>query len=268
MIPKTLVIGAKGYVGSHFLAYYRQFYPDLIGTHHVSTPGYLHFDLKQLSQIDGTGYEYVLLAAGICDPARCEREPETSYFINVTQTIQCARSLFEQNVIPIFFSSDYALSQENQYGREKREMEERAWDLFKGNCLIIRPTKIYGTTKGDETLFDKLAKMLSENKRVEIPSDQMLSPIHIDDLIQEVVELQISRARGGFNLIGSESRSPYAVACILANLLGKNKNLVTPISLDDITDGVKRPKGTLLPLSQKGQSLKQNLMVIARNYAN
>lgn len=267
MIPKTLVVGAKGYVGSHFLAYYRQFYPDLMGTHHTAASGFIQVDLKQLNPIDGSGYEYVLLAGGICDPVRCERDPEESYFINVTQTLQCAQDLFKQSVIPIFFSSEYALAEGNQYGREKRELEKRAWELFKEHCLIIRPTKIYGTTKGDATLFDQMAKVLSENQRLHSAVDQMLSPIHIDDLIKEVVDLQVSKATGIFNLTGSESLSRYDAACILANLLGKSKNLVTPISLDDITDGVKRPKGTLRPLSQRGQSLKQNLRTIARNYA-
>lgn len=30
--PKTAVIGARGFIGSHFLRMYRQMYPDCIGT--------------------------------------------------------------------------------------------------------------------------------------------------------------------------------------------------------------------------------------------
>lgn len=270
---KTLVIGAKGYLGKHFFA----FYSDCLGTHHLPALGLETLDLFH-PQIDWLKEDcpFAIIAGGICNPKRCD---EKSYLCNVEGSLALGKLLVKRGTVPIFFSSDYVFdgtqpfyteaslrSPLNLYGKQKAELEVRLLQELGGNCLIIRLSKVYGTTKGDGTLFDEMAATLAKKKPLHAASDQIFAPISVGEVVQGVAALQKKNARGLFQFAGPLCASRYEMASFLAKLLA-SEELVEKISLDDLNDGIKRPKRTHLHSEVQAVPWMDGVNKIAREYA-
>lgn len=146
-LPKTLILGATGFVGRHLLAAYRRVDPDTLGTTRRQTANHdgLEFlDLAalrrrvapQLAFQDREGLQFLDLAAPDLGPLRlrergcraaiitaavakvdvCERDPYTSRQVNVTGMLSVIEQLRAVDVLPIFCSSDYVFDGARQEG--------------------------------------------------------------------------------------------------------------------------------------------------------
>jgi dTDP-4-dehydrorhamnose reductase len=270
---KTLVIGAKGFLGRHF----HTFYPECLGTHHVLAPGFETLDLFH-PHLDWLKehYPFAIIAGGIVNPKKCNEE---SYLCNVEGPLLLGKLLVERGTLPIFFSSDYVFdgtqpfytsaslhSPLNLYGKQKAELEVRLLQELQGNCLIIRLSKVYGTTKGDGTLFDEMTATLVQKKPLFAAHDQIFAPMSVEEVVQGVAELQKKRARGLFQFAGPLSASRYEMASYLAQDLGREE-LVKRISLDDLNDGIVRPKCTYLHSTVFAAPWKEGINKMVREYA-
>src|SRR3990167_3100968 len=144
---KTLVIGAQGFLGRHFLQAYRATDPTIIGTSRKE----LDLASPNLDALDLTGYTHALIAAAVTSIARCEKEKEATYQCNVTGTLELIRQLHQKNIVPIAFSSDYVfdgiagdytedspIHPLNEYGRQKAQLEKGIREICGGNYLLIR----------------------------------------------------------------------------------------------------------------------------------
>jgi len=259
--PKTLVIGAKGFLGSHFLKAYRLIYPDTLGI----TRETLDLNAPNLDSLHLNDYEYALIGAAVTSIAQCEKEKETSFSCNVTGTLKLAQELRKKNIIPILFSTDYVydgisgnydeespLSPLNEYGRQKAELQRRLPEVCGNDFLLIRPSKVYGSLRGDGTLLDEMICKLRQKKPIQAAHDQIFSPILVTDLINGVIELQKKHCRGIFHIC-SEICSRFEISQRISKKLGFSNELIQAISLDDLKESFKRPKNTSLNC-QKFQS--------------
>jgi dTDP-4-dehydrorhamnose reductase len=262
-IPKTAVFGAYGFIGSRFWAAYRQKFPDSVGAENIpKTPEVSKFDLfspdiKPLS-LKETWHKYALILAAIPGIDKCENEKELTRKINVEGTLELARQLAAEGIKPVFFSSDnvfdgtsgnYAdeaiLKPLNEYGWQKAEVETMLREVTDDNYLIIRMSKVFGLTKGDNTIFDEMAKLLLEGKDVRAAYDQIFCPTYVNDVINAVFYLQTKDATGIYNVCVPEKWSRYDMAVAVAKELGVNQSKVLKISLDEI-GRIKRPKNASL----------------------
>lgn len=261
------MVGAKGFIGNHFIQYYRQLFPNAIGTHHFSSdtfyPLNLENPLHHFHSLPLEGYKFAILAGGISNPRKCEDSPESSYKINVENTLFLCELLLEKKITPILLSSGYVFDGEkgsyleddlyspvNVYGSQKVDLEKEAMKRFGNDCLILRIAKVFGHTRGDETLIDEIVSSLVQGKAICAASDQVLSPISVTDLILAVHALQVNQCRGIYHIGGLESISRYELAIKIASHLNVDRTLVNEISLDQIQSGFKRPKKSDL-ISQK-----------------
>lgn len=261
-IPKTLVIGSSGFIGSHFLKYYRDIYPDMVGLDVNPMGGHsIRFDISSMSikeiGINIRDYRNALVLAGITKVSVCEKEKERSRKINVDGTVRLIRELIEKGIKPIFFSSDYVFDGEkggyrdddpvnpiNEYGKQKAEVEALIPEITDGNFLVVRLGKVFSLKKKDGTLFDEMADILSSGGVVRAAHDQIFCPISINDVIKAVTELQKKDASGIYNVCSIKPFSRYALACGLARALKKDESQIKPVSIDTIDPAVKRPKNT------------------------
>lgn len=261
-IPKTVVIGSNGFIGSRFLKFYKGFYQDTIGLDIKSNDSNcLKFDISSMSVkkigLKDKGYQHALILAGITKISICEREKERSRTINVYGTINLIKELIEEGIKPIFFSSDYVFDGErggykdydpvnpiNEYGRQKAEVEAAMSGITKGNYMVLRLGKVFSLTKGDGTLFDEMAGIIKNGGIVRAAYDQIFCPILIDDVIKAVTQLQIKNASGIFNICSLKPFSRYKLALELASAMGNPESCIEPVSIDTIDLSVKRPKNT------------------------
>lgn len=258
-IAKTLIIGANGFLGKHFYTFYRQYFPDLIGTHHKPTTLYKQLDLSHPHiPFSIEGYSSALIAGGLVSPSKCESNPFASMRINVDGVFNLCSLLIKKGIKPIFISSGYVFdgvqgnysetdptNPLNTYGLHKRLIEEKLLNTFPNDCLIIRTAKVYGLTPGDNTLIDEMASLLSQGKNIFAASDQILSPISISDLIKAVTLLQMRQENGIFH-IGGSSINRYQIAIHVAQALEVDPTLIREISLDSLPNNFKRAKKTNL----------------------
>ncbi|MEZ5315185.1 MAG: sugar nucleotide-binding protein [Chlamydiales bacterium] len=249
---KPLIIGAKGFIGRYFFRHFLPFFPDLIGTHHLSQEGFFLLDLHDpVLNFPLSSYRYAMITAAISHPESCEIDRKHSYQCNVEGPIKLGMFFKKKGIIPIFFSTDYVFdgtqslytsdsppSPLNEYGRQKAELEQRALDL---NGLVIRLSKVYGLEKGDRTFFDEIVFNLLSNKKIRMASDQILSPIAVHEIVKIVEQLMHNGERGIFNLTGPTYASRFEMAKRAASMLGVDGNLVTKILLKDLKSSYQRP---------------------------
>jgi len=275
---KPLIIGARGFVGSHFYRHFHSYFPDLIGTHYSSVDGLHRLDLENPSlDFSVSGYRYALITGGIGNPRACEENPERSYRCNVEGPIKLGKELLEREVIPIFFSTDYVFdgSEElyradtphtplNEYGRQKAELERQALDL---DSLVIRLSKVYGVEKGDGTLFDEMASELQQKRPIRAACDQIFAPISIEDVVKGVCFLMHLQQRGVVNVASQECVSRLQMAKKTAQRLGVDESLVEEIRLDDLKDTFQRPNRINLQSTIPAISWEKGLEKVVSQYA-
>jgi len=264
---KTLIVGAKGFLGRHFFYFYQRYFPAIIGTHYTFSSDFARLDLStpktDFQALSLQGYKYALIAGGICNPQKCEENPYASYKINVDGILFLSELLLAKGITPILVSSGYVFNGEignymeedprspiNWYGAQKAALEKKALEQFKDQCLIVRIAKVFGIVKGDGTLIDEIILSLFQSREVLAAKDQILSPISIQDVIQGITALQKNQCRGLYHLGGLEQINRYELALKIARELQVNEHLIKKISLDELPASFKRPKRSDL-LSQK-----------------
>jgi dTDP-4-dehydrorhamnose reductase len=257
-LPRTVVIGAGGYLGRHLLAAYQAEDPAALGVDVVGPwPHLLDLaapDIRPL-QLRAGGYQYAIIAAAITGLARCEQDKEYTQARNVTGTLSLAGQLVEEGVTPVFFSTDNVFDGRdgryvdeaptnpvNEYGAQKAEVERRLPEVTRGRYLICRLGKVFGLVRGDRTLLDEMAGRLTKKQEVAAARDQIFCPVLVDDVIRAVLGLQRVGATGVFNVCAPEVWSRFDLAQTLARALGADLSLVKGISLDDLKESFGRLK--------------------------
>lgn len=261
-LPKTVIIGASGFLGKAFLTAQRNFHPDCIGTTRNSTdinPGYLDLSSPNIASLKlaETGYQQALILAGISKISKCQQEKEFTRKINVDGTLSIIQQLVNEGIKPIYVSSDcvfdgYSGNYQddtipqplNEYGLQKAEVEFRMAEMCNGKYLVIRLSKIYSLEKGDGTLLDEMAAALATGGTVLAAYDQVFCPTLISDLIAAVNTLRINNTDGVVNVCSSEVWSRYDIALEVARAMKIEPVNVQRISLNELNEGYNRPKNT------------------------
>jgi dTDP-4-dehydrorhamnose reductase len=259
--PKTAVFGAEGFLGSRLLRNYRTIYPDAVGTTRRHTPGIRYFDLKNPSIMDfglaESGHSDAVIAAGITGVAQCERGRKESWACNVDGTLDLARQLSKEGLKVIWFSSDYVFDGKtgkytehsethplNTYGEQKEFVEKHLPGVCGDNYLILRIGKLFSINGEDRSLLNEMADDLSQGKAVRAARDQMFCPTLVDDLIDIVVQSQITGACGLANACSPEVWRRIEITENLASAMHVSADLVQEISLDELNETFERPKRT------------------------
>jgi dTDP-4-dehydrorhamnose reductase len=263
-VPKTAVIGATGFLGSHFLRACRAAHPDCVGTDRTGTRPDLHAldlmepDLAPL-RLRETGHEHALILAAVSRVERCEREPEASRRVNVDGSLALVRQLVASGIRPVFFSSDYVFDGERggyeddapvcpgtEYGRQKAEVEAGIGGISGGAHLVVRLSKVFSVCRGDGSLLDEMACRFFSGKPYRAAFDQAFSPTLASDVVGAVSALIAGKAVGTVNVCSPERWTRYELARALAAAMGADPDLVRRASLDDISAPFRRPKDTSL----------------------
>jgi dTDP-4-dehydrorhamnose reductase len=264
--PRTLIVGASGFLGRHFLAAYRAADPGTPATSHRD-PTLQRLDLAcrapEPPARKSTGYTSALLLAACSNVAECEREPAFSRRVNVEGTLAVAERLLDAGSAVVFFSSDYVFSGDEgsydeesatgprtEYGRQKREVEQRLLERDPSNVLVIRLSKIYDLEPGGGTLLDELATRLIAGRVVRAAWDQVFCPTFVDDVVLQVARLQALGARGLVHLCAPQAWARYDLAREMARALAADPSLVERISLSEIELPGERPLDTSMSCSR------------------
>lgn len=284
---KTAIIGASGYIGWRLLQSYREIFPDCIGTTFSQKVSSLHYldlrspDIRELRLVE-TGHKAVLIASAKPNISYCENETQSAYEVNVKGTIELARQAENIGLPVIFFSTDYVFEgitapyadtdipkPTTQYGQQKLAVEVALPKLV-SNYLILRLSKIYGTQAQDGTLLNEISSKLASGSEIQMATDQLFCPTHIDDIVDVIHGLQKLGCQGILNLCNPHGISRYDIAILIADTMKANKSLIHPISLHDLPIMRSRPLDTrmfpskvIMKIKPQFKSLQESILRIS-----
>lgn len=138
----------------------------------------------------------------------------------------------------------------NVYGSSKVQAE---LNIMKHNphALIVRISSLFSPWTQDDFVSTTLA-MLKEGQKVTIPSDAIISPVYVPDLVHTCLNLILDNEEGIFHVASDGGRLSWVeFAQLVADLSGCNTSLIEAVPLKAMRRKAKRPHYSVLQ-SEKG----------------
>ncbi len=153
-MKRLLITGASGFLGSRIAEFYK-------GKYEIDTPTHREMDITDeenvACRIADLSPDVIVHCAAVSDTGRCEREPETSWKINVEGSVNIAKAAKQNQAKCLICSSDQVYfgssldGPHNEceestpchlYGRQKREAEEACLSV-NSDCVLLRLSWMY-----------------------------------------------------------------------------------------------------------------------------
>ncbi len=256
-----LVIGVSGFIGNKLYNYFKSKGLDVKGTYYSKTfegaerDGiYLDLSNPDFSNILGLkNLTHIFFCHGVTNIDQCKINRNSSYKINVTNTIKLLENFIPTNVVPIYLSTDmvYSGTQKNftesdtpapptEYGKQKVEVENYITTQF-NKYVILRLSKVYGIEKSDRTLFTSWLDSLMRHETILSADDIFIAPIYVMDVVRAVDSLVTGKHYGIFNLGGYETATRYEFSQRLAQFFNYDRSLIEKKSINDFKFIEPRP---------------------------
>ncbi len=232
-MKKILVTGASGFVGSRFVARWRNEFSILAPTH-------AELDITDRESVDGYFMQHtpdvVVHLAALSNTAYCELNESESYSVNVEGAANIARASARCGAKLVFFSSDQvyngnlesgplsedvAVAPENVYGRHKLEAEERAL-YFNPDTVVLRATWMYDREREGMPSHANFVLNISRSIKERTPIIFPVREYRGITWVREVVEflpLTFSLPSGVYNYGAENDTNTYEVACCYCEML-------------------------------------------------
>jgi len=257
---RILILGGSSYVGRHLFA---RLGPEraiaTYNTHPIANG--VHFDALSMSFSDvierPETISHAVILLGDTDPETCAANPERSQVLNVESIKRIIDGLLQLRIKPVFTSSEFVFDGVKGnyvetdsvnpillYGHQKAEVERYLEEIC-DDCIVARLAKVFGSERGDRTLFINWLDMIERGQRIiRCAQDQVFSPIYVGDVVEGLVRLMEAGAKGVFHLA---SRKPFSRLTLLEMLLARITEIspmaveVIPCSIHDFDLREKRP---------------------------
>jgi len=243
---KIIITGASGYIGSNLKKYFQSkkfevFSFDLNGPKEKNSFQVDITDEKGvLASIKKIQPDIIIHTAGISNLAGCEKDKKMAQDINVAGTSNIIKNInkTDPGIKMIFFSSDYVFDgtkgnykekdkklPKTYYGKTKLASEREIAKNLK-NYIILRTANVYG--RGGN-FFNFILDNLKNNNPVEVFDDVFYTPTYIDYLLDSLGALIERDWNGIIHIVGKEKTSRYKFALKMAEVLGRDKKLISPV---------------------------------------
>ena len=269
-MQRALVVGGSGFVGQAILS---RLGPDRgIGTWHSKpTKGLVRFDAvtDRLSELRRTlphDISHVFVPFGMIKPEQCARDPVGTAKVNVDSVIRLIDDAFTAGLVPIFISTDYVYDgsrplrtedepqvPNTEYGRQKTAVE-RWLERRPEPWLIARLSKVVSGDTAAHGVLGEWVNDIRSDKPMRSATDQVFSPLYIDDAAGAMVRLAEKDLKGIYHVAGPDPISRYALNLMLVEEIrainAGVKASVQTCTLRDIPFLEKRPLNTSLSIGK------------------
>ena len=204
----------------------------------------------------------VINAAGYVRVDAAEQDADACRRANVIGPMNLAAACRRRGVPLLTFSSDlvfdgragraYLEDDEpaplNVYGATKAEAEQRVLALLP-ESLVVRTSAFFGPW--DEYNFlAALFRALDAGTPFAAPTDSVVSPTYVPDLVHASLDLLIDRERGIWHLANDGAISWFDFACIAARRSVRPVDLITPVETARMWGPAVRPQYSALSSSR------------------
>jgi dTDP-4-dehydrorhamnose reductase len=273
---RILITGANGMLGQRITRFFinrkdvHLMTASLESEPVFSNIDFARFDITKREDVKNIIYDFypdfIINAAGFTNVDRSEKERETAWKVNVKGVEYLSEGARVIDAHLINFSSDYIFDGKkgeyserdkpnplSYYGRTKLA-SENALKISGCYYTILRTNVLYGVAESRPDFVRWVIDKLNKGEEIKIVTDQINNPTFIDDisfLISKIIEF---KKTGLYHIGGREFISRYNFALRIADYFGLNKNLIIPVTTEELNQSAKRPlKGGLLTLKAESE---------------
>ncbi len=224
----------------------------------VDSIEYVSSDIKNRDEIKKVIHEYypdfIIHTAAFTNVDLSEKLREDAWKINVKSVEYIAEAARAVDAHIIHISTDYIFDgkdgpySENAkpnpvgyYGRTKFA-SENALRISGTFFTILRTNVLYGIAPNSRPDFVRwVINSLSKKENIRIVKDQINNPAFIDDLVQGINKIIEFKKMGTYNIGGKEFLSRYDFTLRIADFFNLDKNLIAPITTEELKQPARRP---------------------------
>jgi len=214
----------------------------------------LESEIQFSNSIHNIKPDLIIHTAGMTNVDLCEEDPNMASKINFEAVKYVSNVCSKNNIDLIFISTDHLFDggksfvDENQlkspinwYGRTKSLGEDYV-SVNNPNSLIIRTNFFGWGTSYRQSFSDFIISSLSSGKSITLFHDVYYTPILIDVLVLNVMNLYLNKALGIFNVVSNERISKFEFGLMVADIFGLDASLILKGKIEDRLELVQRPK--------------------------
>ena len=224
----------------------------------IDSVEYLECDIKSRECIKKLIYNYcpdfIIHTAAFTNVDLSEKLREDAWRINVKGVEYIAEAARAIDAQIIHISTDYIFDGKNgpyhendipnpigYYGRTKLA-SENALRISGTLFTILRTNVLYGIARNSRPDFVRwVVNSLSQKEKISIVKDQINNPTFIDDLVQAINKIIEFKKTGVYNIGGKEFLSRLEFTKRIAEFFNLDKNLITPITTEELNQPARRP---------------------------
>jgi len=264
---KVLITGSGGLLGMKLEEIFKENDYNVYGIdilNQIEKSNYFSLDITQKENIEvifkKVTPDVVVHTAAYTDVDGCEKDKEAAFAVNVQGTRNLAGSAEEIGAKFVYVSTDYVFNGEkgryeenddtdpiDYYGVTKLEGEKYVEKICT-NFIIVRTSVIYGSNKKNFVTW--VVDMLKRGKKINIVTDQYVSPTLNIDLAEQLVALIDKDAAGVFHTAGRDRINRYDFVKVIADVFDLDESLVNPVKMTDMNWIAKRPRDSSLDISK------------------
>jgi len=276
-----VVTGSSGLLGRSLVSVLADRYETVgIDKHVLEGRDDLAVDITQrehtLKAIVSAAPRVVVHTAAETDVDRCETERDLARRINVDGTANIADACTRVGAKLILVSTDYVFDgskgkyketdQPNPisfYGVTKLEAE-RIGTSTSPDCLIVRPSVLYGWHPTKLNFATWILKGLREHQILRVVKDHINSPTFADNLARAIQRAIERNSRGILHIAGDERISRFDFARRIARRFSLDESLLVPVEMKDLDWVARRPRDSSLNVGKAEKELGIELFGVNR----
>ena len=233
------------------------------------------FDLTNLTKLENwlvkIQPDVVIHCAAMVNVDECEFNEDLAYQLHVKTTEVIVDFLSISNGRLIYISTDSVFdglsnkpySEEDQtnplnvYSKTKLLGEYPALSLKKG---VVLRTNIIGWSMKEKISFSEwILFNLIQKKRIKLFNDVYISPVHVSELSEVIIQVIEKQAVGLYNVSSQNALSKYDFGLIMAETFESSSKYFDEISIEELGLKAKRPKHIALSNKKITQLLGYDL---------
>lgn len=202
--------------------------------------------------------EAVIHTAAMTNVDQCELERKACWDLNVTAVKHIVEACELNNSFLLHLSTDFIFDGEDgpydedakanpiSYYGESKLAAEHILKESEIDWAIARTVVVYGIAHdmSRTNIILWVKKSLEEGKEIKVVDDQLRSPTLAEDLAKGCLLISEQRAKGIFNICGSDLLTPYEMAIKTASFFNLSTTAMQKADASTFTQTAKRPPKT------------------------